>query len=176
MVNPRLVQKIIGGYALPVLGTHGVPHWARVLENGLRLAEQTGAHREVVALFAVFHDSRRVNEGTDPGHGRRGAELARQLRHDFAGLDERALELLVTACAHHTDGAVDGDVTVRTCWDADRLDLWRVYVEPDDALLCTAEAKSSAIRDWSRERSVAGYTPAYALEDWVRGLNDRGHR
>ena len=124
MIEPKLMHTIIEGYTLPVLGTHGLSHWARVLENGLKLAEQTGANKQVVALFAVFHDARRQNETIDPGHGARGGELASQLRSKYLDLGEDDFELLVTACAHHTDGMVDGDVTVQTCWDADRLDLW----------------------------------------------------
>jgi uncharacterized protein len=71
-----IVHAILLEYALPWAGTHGVGHWARVLENGLRLAELTGAIAEVVQLFAIFHDSRRVNEDFDLAHGQRGAELA----------------------------------------------------------------------------------------------------
>ena len=75
-----IAHAILEDYVLPWNGTHGVAHWARVLENGLRLAQETGANVEVVQLFAVFHDSRRVNEGTDDGHGLRGADLAAELR------------------------------------------------------------------------------------------------
>jgi uncharacterized protein len=32
-------------------------------------------------------------------------------------------------------------VTVSTCWDADRLDLGRVGIEPHPDYLCTAEAR-----------------------------------
>jgi len=60
-----LVHAILADYALPWHGTHGVSPWARVLENGLRLAQGTAAQVDVVQLFAVFHDSRRINEGTD---------------------------------------------------------------------------------------------------------------
>lgn len=76
MLSPVLMRAILDGYLLPVMGIHGLPHWGRVFETGLRPAEITGADLEVVALFAVFHDSRRVNEGTDPDQGPRGAELA----------------------------------------------------------------------------------------------------
>jgi uncharacterized protein len=75
-----IVAEILTGYPLPARGFHGVVHWARVLENGLKLAESTGARVAVVQLFAVFHDSRRENDGTDPEHGRRGADLAATLR------------------------------------------------------------------------------------------------
>ena len=42
-----LVHRLLGDYALPWHGTHGIGHWARVLENGLRLAEATDAKIEV---------------------------------------------------------------------------------------------------------------------------------
>ena len=72
ILTPDLIQVILAEYTLPWFGVHGLSHWARVLENGLRLAATTGANVRVVQYFAVFHDSRRVNEHIDPGHGRRG--------------------------------------------------------------------------------------------------------
>lgn len=54
-----IIYRILEDYELSWDGTLGIAHWARVLENGLRLAEATGAKVEVVQLFAVFHDSRR---------------------------------------------------------------------------------------------------------------------
>ena len=65
-----LVHRILDDYALRWDGTHGVGHWARVLENGLRLADATGAKIEVVQLFAILHDSRRVSDGLDDGQDR----------------------------------------------------------------------------------------------------------
>ena len=91
-------------------------HWARALENGLRLAELTGANADVVKLFAIFHDSRRVNESTDMGHGRRGAELAAQLRGDVFELPDPEFQLLYAACAGHEHGMIDASVAVQTCW------------------------------------------------------------
>lgn len=47
---PSLIRIIREQYQLPWDGIHGVSHWARVLENGLRLAPLTGAawkHRVV---------------------------------------------------------------------------------------------------------------------------------
>ena len=64
-----IMSAILEGYALPPRGYHGVLHWARVTENGLRIAEDNGADLEVVKLFALFHDSRRINEQIDDGHG-----------------------------------------------------------------------------------------------------------
>ncbi len=73
---PQILYAVLEDYALPWGGDHGVAHWARVLENGLRLAKETGANVEVVRLFAVLHDSRRVNEAMDPDHGPRAAGSA----------------------------------------------------------------------------------------------------
>ena len=70
-----LLPEIREGYKLRWLGTHGASHWARVLFNGLILSELTGADRDIVVMFALFHDSRRVNDLHDPLHGKRGAQL-----------------------------------------------------------------------------------------------------
>jgi uncharacterized protein len=113
-----LVHAILEDYALPIDGTHGVSHWARVLEIGLRLSEETGANVEVVQLFAIFHDSRRINEGFDDGHGKRGAELAAEYRGKFFTLSDYDFDLLHTACCLHTDGHTEADITIQTCWDA----------------------------------------------------------
>src|SRR6478609_7791580 len=94
---PAILRAILNGYVLPVDGYHGVLHWARVLENGLRIAEANGADREVVTLFALFHDSRRVNEDRDEGHGLRGGELARSLRGELVHLDDDRFEMLFEA-------------------------------------------------------------------------------
>ncbi len=81
-------------YQLPWRGIHGVGHWARVLENGARLALMTQANLEVVRLFAVFHDCRRVNEDHDPSHGQRGAEFAASLRGTAFEMSDTDFKLL----------------------------------------------------------------------------------
>ena len=132
-----LIHRILEDYALPWHGTHGVGHWARVLENGLRLAAGTVANVQVVRLFAVFHDSRRINEGTDDGHGERGADLAAELRGSLFDLPDADFDLLYEACVAHTDGMTEADITIQVCWDSDRLDLGRVGIVPAPKKLCT---------------------------------------
>jgi len=88
------------------------------------LAKYTGANTSVIELFAVFHDSCRESDGTDPMHGPRGAVLALELWEE--GLFEctpEELEVLQIACFGHTSHQQHSDITVATCWDADRLDL-----------------------------------------------------
>jgi uncharacterized protein len=156
VLSRELLEAIRAQYGLPWRGTHGVTHWARVRETGLRLAARTGADPAVVELFAVLHDARRRNEGVDPGHGGRGADLAATLRGTLVRLSDAAFALLRVACADHTKGAIEADVTIQTCWDADRLDLGRVGIVPDPARLCTAAAREPTIRAWAYERSLRG--------------------
>jgi uncharacterized protein len=164
-LNP-LVHQILEDYPLPWHGTHGVGHWARVLENGLRLAKTTGVKVEVVQLFAVFHDSRRINEVVDFGHGQRGAELAAELRGDLFELSDADFTLLYEACAHHTDGLTEGDITIQTCWDADRLDLGRVGMNPAPTKLCTEMAKTWEMIRWADGRAAFEVVPEMVKDEW----------
>jgi uncharacterized protein len=159
-----IMAEILRGYALPVRCAHGVVHWARVLENGLRVAAANGADPEVVALFAVFHDSRRVNEFHDGGHGLRGGEFARSLRGAQIHLDDARFDLLFEACRLHTDGLTEGDPTLQACWDADRLDLARVGIIPRPHRLCTDIARESLA--WANERAAVNHEPAGVLAAW----------
>ncbi len=165
-VDPGLVREIVGGYTLSPMGVHGLPHWGRVLEIGLRLADETKASRSVVALFAVFHDSRRENDAIDPEHGRRGAELAATLRDAHFEITDAEFDLLRYACEEHTCGLTEADVTVQTCWDADRLDLPRVGIRPRNDLLCTAAARDPEIQRWAADRSIAGHAPSFVTNEW----------
>jgi uncharacterized protein len=151
-----LVRLVRAGYRLRWDGTHGWPHWLRVRVNGLRLAALSGADPAVVELFALFHDARRRNDAVDPGHGARGAALVESLPLADLGLDAGQRALLAYACAHHTDGSTAGDVTVRACWDADRLDLGRVGIRPEPDRLCTDAARDPAVLRWAWERSRGG--------------------
>lgn len=139
-------------FALPLNGIHGEAHWFRVRENGLRLALETGADIDVVELFALLHDSKRSSNGLDPGHGVRAALFAQELAGYAIDLPADKLQLLCLACREHDAGFTDGDVTVRTCWDADRLDLWRIRIRPDPRRLCTAAARKPETIRWALSR------------------------
>ena len=165
-----LVRAVAPGHHRAGAGSHGLTHWARVLENGLRLAPATGANVTVVALFAIFHDARRRSDSRDPGHGERGAQCATELRAAWLDLTDAEMDLLYEACARHTDGWLEADVTVQTCWDADRLDLPRAGVQVRPERLCTAAARGPAMIAWAAERSVAEFEPEF-VAGW-RGEGD----
>ncbi len=150
----QILRRVLENYALRWDGIHGLTHWGRVLDNGLRLAPETGADPTVVTLFALFHDSRRENDGSDPHHGARGAEFGLSLRGSLFELDQRQAAQFEEACGYHTSGRTDGSATVRTCWDADRLDLPRVFITPDPAKLCTEAGRETVIRNWADDRAI----------------------
>ena len=154
MINKELVRIIRDQFTLEWTGIHGAPHWSRVRENGLRLSEMTDANPKVVELFAFLHDSRRLNEGHDPGHGARAAVFAQMLAGTVFELDASDLSCLMSACHGHSDGMTVGDITVLTCWDADRLDLGRVGIKPRPHRLCTEAARDPVILEWAYRRSV----------------------
>lgn len=150
-----LLRYLRGRFAINWHGHHGANHWVRVRRNGLLLSKTTGANARVVELFAFFHDSCRVNEYSDPDHGTRGAELAIKLRGKFFETTDAEMALLVEACGGHSEGDLDADITVQTCWDADRLDLGRVGIMPSARKLCTGAAKAPAMIRWAYQNSIA---------------------
>jgi uncharacterized protein len=131
---------------------HGVDHWQRVAWIGSQLAREVpGCDTAVVYLFSLFHDSMRVSDGSDPEHGRRGGLLARQLHGRCYEISPSQLDLLVAACEAHADGRVTRDPTIGVCWDADRLDLWRVGMRPDPRWLSTDAAQLPGRIRWSEK-------------------------
>ncbi len=155
VITERLMLTMQGAYMLDWHGIHGIDHWRRVRENGLRIARQNGADQVVVELFAYLHDIKRRNDGHDPRHGQRAAEWIVRLDEGVLPLDSEALYLLTYACRHHTQGLTDADITVQTCWDADRLDLGRVGIIPKTERLCTDVARRPEILTWAIHRSQA---------------------
>jgi len=170
VITPDLLRAITDGYRLPLEGIHGLAHWARVLENGRRLAALTGADVRVAELFAVFHDACRRNEGRDPGHGRRGARLAVEMRGRYFDLEDEPFAWLIEACESHTDGRREAAPTVQTCWDADRLDLLRCSIVPDPARLATPAARDPALLAWANARARNGFEPGFVREVWRPAL------
>lgn len=143
LITPDLVAVLRLEFRLEWQGIHGAAHWARVRRNGLQLARLTGANSRVVEYFAFLHDVCREDDGHDPWHGPRAARFALTIRARHIDLDEDEFALLIAAMEGHTSGRHHGDVTVCTCWDADRLDLARVGISPEPGRLCTAAARDS---------------------------------
>lgn len=116
---------------------HGMPHWERVERNGLLLATEE-VNTTVVRLFAYLYDKWRIDNWEDLEHGKRAAENILKLRGTLlARLKDEEFEQLRKACELHTVCHRTGDITIDTCFDADRLDLPRVGILPRPSKMAT---------------------------------------
>ena len=144
-------------YKLSHNGYHGIEHWFRVLINGRLIAAETGADLEVVEHFALLHDVMRVDENRDIQHGNRSADFVRQIAGDWVHLGIVRQEQLIEACMYHSMGRLTQDVTIQTCWDADRLDLGRVGTKPNPTYLGTKIAREPRFLESAYKRSKKSF-------------------
>jgi len=138
--NDALVAEVINNYKLDLDGIHGVDHWSRVLNNAIFY----GGHikdKQVLKLFALLHDSCRRNDDKDISHGARAAKYASDLRGKFFDLSDDDFMALHYAISCHNDGKTTKNPIVGLCWDADRLDLGRVYIKPHPKYISTDHIK-----------------------------------
>ena len=147
----ELAAGIVAQFELDIKGMHGLSHWKKVLKLGLYLVDchwtipsnLRSCGKELIGYFAFLHDSKRENDGRDPEHGLRAAKYARELhKKGLLHLWEGQLEDLCFALQHHSNPkSKSDDPFIQICWDADRLDLWRVGITPDEKYLHTDVAK-----------------------------------
>jgi uncharacterized protein len=147
------------------------PTGLRVLANGRALAAMTpDADVEVVGLFALLHDSRRVNEHTDPQHGERAADFVRQLADQgLLPVEGPRITVLAAACARHELGGVTDHPTIGCCWDADRLELSRLHRRPKARLLSTRAALDPGLQAAAWERGVGQVVDPTLAREWGLG-------
>ena len=153
VVNQTYLDFLAKTYRLSHNGNHGLEHWLRVLLNGRLLAEENGADIEVVEHFALVHDVMRENENLDLHHGPRAAEFIRSIAGSWIKLEGHRLHKLIKACQYHSVGRLDSDITVQTCWDADRLDLGRVGTTPKSSYLGSSLARDPSFIEMALMRS-----------------------
>jgi uncharacterized protein len=144
----ELWAKVLAETELPPRTLHGPDHWARVERNGIYIARRCGGDELVVRLFALFHDCRRVQDGHDPDHGKRGAEYLHSIVDHMKDLSPAQFEALCNACEGHTDEHLTDDPTIGACWDADRLDVGRAGLTPDETYF-SCEAAKEIVRSHS---------------------------
>lgn len=143
LLNKKVINQLLRStFQLNWNGEHGASHWARVCNNGRQLACAEGANQRVIFYFSLFHDMARVNDGFDSGHGLRAAQYLESLGGaTFLGLHDDEFIELYEAMQFHSDSKNGASLTQKVCWDADRLDLWRVGIMPDPDRLYTETGK-----------------------------------
>jgi uncharacterized protein len=148
----QLAEQVLAAAPNAASKLHGVHHWQCVAEAGLQLVRHTpGADQTVVFLFALFHDSMRLDDSWDLDHGSRASEFVRGFQTGIK-ISPAQRELLAKACADHTRGQLSQDPTLACCWDADRLNLWRIGVKPSAKYLSTETASQQPTIEAARRR------------------------
>ena len=166
----ELIREVESRAPLASSRDHGVQHWRGVATAGAVLAEAVSdADPDVLFLFALFHDSQRENDYTDPQHGRRGADLALEILPRYEILADEDLKVLWDACEQHTRALPTDDPTLGTCWDSDRLNLWRFDTIPEARFLSTDEAKRRI--EWAEDLHERN-TPWEEILDMYEALRD----
>ncbi len=146
-------DEVMSKFRLGLGSIHGYDHWTTVQGYGVKIARADDATMSVVKLFAILHDSCRLDDNTDPEHGPRAAEYAKEMRGRLFDIGDEHFDRLYYACKWHAHGMISKDTTIGACWDADRLDLGRVGIVPNVSLFSTWTgrriAESLRSRSWN---------------------------
>ena len=153
VLTQPFLDHLAGQFQLDLRGVNGISHWFRVLINGRIMAKHLDVNLKVIELFALIHDIRRWNHLSDINHGLRAADFCNSLNGKWFEADETEMRLLRIACRYHSDGKLHPNLTVQTCWDADRLDLGRVGIDPNPTYLGAYIATESDLFLSAIERS-----------------------
>lgn len=183
IIPKKTVLALSKNFYLDLNDIHGVNHWLRVLTNGLIIADAgEKVHRDVLIAFAFVHDAFRTTDDYDPLHGSRAYDALHDYLNKNLNLDDHKIQLLAFACKYHSEGynanninfdSFPEEVTIRNttdantigaCWDADRLDLLRVGVFPDEMYLTTNTAKESSIINICNQSALNGSITKLAKE------------
>ena len=96
--------------------------------------------------FGLIHDICRVSDFDDKGHGLRAAHYVKMIRNTWLGdLNENEIWLLSEAVKYHNKIRQYGEITIDTCFDADRLDLARFGMTVNPERLATNAAQQFLI-------------------------------
>lgn len=144
--NHTLLNEVISSFHLDLNGDHGILHWERVYINCLKLSKYYQVNSEVFELFSLLHDSKRKTEYEDIEHGKRSGLFIKELINNrIIQLSNEDKKRLIFACSNHTKPNKNAklylDPVVQICFDADRLDIGRVGIIPEEKYFLTKYAK-----------------------------------
>lgn len=130
---------------------HDLSHFMRVIVWGLALSRYNEAkgiiiNNKVVVWFGLLHDICRESDFDDKEHGLRAACYVKMIRNTWLGdLNDNEILLLSEAVKYHNKIRQYGEITIDTCFDADRLDLLRFGITVNPERLATNAAKQFLI-------------------------------
>lgn len=164
-------------FAKDAYGIHGIAHEARVLIWSQVLAHAGSVNAETLAWAAAVHDTQRLDDGDDPGHGARAAKWSRARLPQLA--PEADIEAVAYLCQWHVPPdhlAPRLTPELAAFKDADALDRWRI-ADFDPRFLRTPAAPaligpSEAL--WKATRRVGLVSARGAFRDVLAAAADLG--
>lgn len=162
VIPKNILKEILNEYQLDLLnGMNGLNHWSRIIENAFLLSEYNKANKKVLVAFAFFHKIKRNNEEQDTNEGYKGAQLLRYYENEL-GLNEEEFDQAYFACVNFNEFKTHDNLTIATCWDAERLDLMRTGLYPREDDLQSTYAKNAGTITWAVRRALNNH-----ISDWV---------
>lgn len=157
VIPKKILIEVIESFYLQLFnGVHGIDHWTRVLQNGIILCDKNpNLNKNIIIAFSFFHDVGRTREDDEPIHGYNGGRRLLKYKYKI-NLTKEEIDKCYEACVDHTHTRHHKDPQIAACWDADRLDLYRVGVMPDVDYLNLEESKEediikeAATRSWDK--------------------------
>ena len=145
LARERLYQNHISKIKISIFpnnddDVHGYVHSLSVERNMMILCKQLNyGWGWGMWIFAYYHDILRLNDGADPDHGKRAADLLRGIRANgnLNSVPIGLIDSICFACENHSTMLRSGDQLTDICFDADRLDLMRVGIKPDPKMMAT---------------------------------------
>jgi uncharacterized protein len=123
---------------------HGELHWRAVAEAGMSIAATGGGCPRVALAFGMIHDCKRLNDDWDPEHGERASGWASGSKTLRNLLGKEGQEAVARACLDHEKGKITEDPVIGSCWDADRINLWRVGITPNRSFFSVLKGEEFA--------------------------------
>ena len=160
-IPKKTINYILNNLKTDIDGIHGINHWMRVLANLVIIHDNLSIDLQVAIAFSFLHDAFRINDFDDIEHGERVEKWFKNNKKisKKINLTERQKEVLFFACSWHSQGktiSLFNEIkhnfnefeinTIVSCWDADRLDLARAGILPNDRYLSTDVAKIKTIQ------------------------------
>lgn len=168
------IRSTIYGHIFPK--GHDSTHFTRVSIFGFVLCRYNEAKgitvdKQVVIWFAYLHDiCRRIYGYKDEEHGERAAQYVKMIRNTWLReLSDYQIYLLSEAVKWHNKITRYNEITIDTCFDADRLDLPRFEITVNPSLLATNEAKRLFLK---YHGNYQNYLCTFALELTRLKFND----
>ena len=161
LLTPSKILPYITPMAKHNSSLHGVAHWTRVHRYGLLLAdslELPDTEKLAIALFGWTHDLARTDDAGGNVHAYDGAKYVQVVTDNlFRDFPNTTLDVVKVAIRYHSDGMNTEEAihelaitehsnwsresvlnVIGCCWDADRLDLLRLGIVPNESKMSTA--------------------------------------